>query len=125
MGSRERIHRSCRRLGLFVALAVTTAIPASADFAEVSGPGETPFLLAPAGWSYEEIPGVTYTFYRSTSPDTGYVCIHDGHTGPGWEGDATPPPPGGIRYYLVTAFNVAGEGTAGGPGRDAGLTCSP
>ena len=28
-------------------------------------------------------------------------------------------------YYLVTAFNTAGEGTAGRPARDAQCTCPP
>src|SRR3990172_2319063 len=95
--SRGRLPISRAFLYLCLLLAAA-ALPGGV--AEVSGPGEVPFLLSREGpWSYEAIPGVSYSFYRSTSPDSGYVCIYDGQLGNSWAGDPLEPS-SGLFFYL-------------------------
>lgn len=118
-----------KRLSL-AAAALALALPCSAQFAatEVSGIGAPqPFLLTKSLWTYEDIPGVTYSFHRSTAPDTGFECILDLHAGSTWTGDTTPLPATGLFHYLVTAFDGTVDNSPGnwstGPRRTLDVPC--
>jgi glucose/arabinose dehydrogenase len=103
---------------------------AEAQFAstEVSGPGSpTPFLVTKAGWSWEDIPCVTYSVRRSALPDSGFDCIHDMHPTNTWAGDPTPIPQDSVYHYVVRAFDGDSDNSPGrwsdGTPRAPGVAC--
>ena len=107
---------------LTLALLIAVGTPAvRADFAEVSGPGETPFLLSKLEpWTWEDLAGsglrsITYTVYRSTEPNTGFGAVRDGYLAPSWDGDPELPSDRGVSlfHYLVTANDGTGDDSAG------------
>lgn len=111
-------------------LVLLAAGQASAQFAstEVSGPGSaTPFLVTKTGWSWENIPCVTYSVRRSLLPDGGFDCIHDMQPTNTWAGDPAPMPQDSVYHYVVRAFdgiidNSPGTWSDGTP-RVPGLAC--
>lgn len=116
-----------KRLPL-AAAGLALALPCSAQFANTEVSGAPPwFMVSDTLWTYEDIPGVTYTFWRSTAPDAGFECILDMHAGNTWTGDTTPVPPTGVFHYLVTAFDGTVDNSPGnwstGPRRTLDIPC--
>jgi glucose/arabinose dehydrogenase len=119
-------------------LAACAATVARADFLEVSGPGERPFLVARTGdWSWEDLragglTGITYSVHRSASADGRFQPLADGLLAPAWPGDPERPSVVGERvfHYLVTANDGTtddspGAGSEGTPRRiDLPARCS-
>jgi len=95
----------------------SAALPAAAQFAgtEVSAPGSpTPFLVTKALWSWEDMgPGISYSIYRSPTPDGGFECILDLHPSNTWTGDASLPGAGNVFHYLVTGFDGTEDNSPG------------
>jgi len=85
----------------------------------VSGPGETPFLLGPGDWTWEDLgatlPNITYTVLRSDRPQGTFRSVRDGYVAPSWVGDPDLPSGAGARvfYYLVTANDGTADSGAG------------
>jgi len=112
---------SLQRTLLAVLAVFFVAAPARADFAEVSGPGETPFLLSKQqAWTWEDLAGqgissITYAVYRSTTPDGGFTAVRDGYLAPSWDGDLDLPSAQGasLYHYLVTANDQSGDDSPG------------
>ena len=106
---------------LIAVVAAASCAPARADFAEVSAPGETPFLVSKdSPWTWEDLAGqgfsgITYAVYRSNAPDGGFTALRDGYLAPSWDGDPEIPSDRGVSlfHYLVTANDQSTDDSAG------------
>jgi hypothetical protein len=87
---------------------------------EVSGVNAAPFLAGDPDWSWESLmatssyPVAAYKVYRSSSPTTGFTCVHQEPSNAWPGGDPESPPARGIFYYLVTAVSATGEESRAG-----------
>jgi hypothetical protein len=94
-------------------LALTAGLAhAQFELTEVSSAGATPFLLSDDEWTYEDVPAVSYGFYRLRPGELGFTCIHGDQVGPSWTGDPESPADEGW-WYLVTAHDGSVENQPG------------
>ncbi len=97
-------------------LILFAASSATAQFAttEVSPPGSPePFRITKPLWTWENIPAVTYSVYRSDAVPAGFTCILDRHPTSNWTGDQDPFSPSRRFYYLVTAYDGTDDNRPG------------
>ena len=102
----------------FLLVLSALAVPVAAQFSEteISGRGSRPFYLAKGSWSYEDVPGVSYNFYRMQRGEAGSSCIHAGEPSATWSGDPEAPTSGNVMFYHVNAFNGFVENSLGSGG---------
>jgi glucose/arabinose dehydrogenase len=95
------------------------------DIMEVSAINAAPLTIEPAQFQWEDLeatsghPVSLYNVYRSMNdPSAIFDCLHQTAETRWAGGDPAGPGPGEVYYYLVTAFNAAGQETRPGSRSD-------